>query len=679
MVRTIQNCSTCHRSYVSATGDSALCLSCRITDAAKTKDQERTSFMIKSSCKSEEKSNENACKESKSLRSLEDVVDFTKPSKKQRVLNLPTRAIEEKATKEKKVKYCLSDPRYECIICGSLLVHITSGIEGKLNHINRCAKKHSVSLKDIQMFKTSETQDSVEKISSLTEGERKSSDNTMPSQIQDNSHLRRIEVIDLLSSDDESEKQYLALNESTAKTDQLTSEQTPSHCPVKKNSTQPVLTNFFKAPVKSINNVLLEGAKKLAWAAKNKPTSNSTVTKNSYKKRQWNNRDYSKATCPEFKKIPHTTFICDGFHYAKSSLSKQYFLTHFHSDHYGGITSKWNAGTIYCSLPTANLVHEQLGVSKDLIHPLPMMTPIIIVDKDSANKTPVKVTLLDANHCPGAIMFLFQIGTKRILHVGDFRWHKEKMRQLPPLEAFISSKYRLDELMLDTTYCNKKYAKLPTQEEAIRAAIQVMHKEMNDDKSVRRAFFKNVNNTGNNECSDQTLFLFGAYSIGKERIYMSAAKHFKKKICVDSRRLKMIKAFNWPDDEMKIFTTNKSESNLWVVPLGHINFDQMTKYMKQKSSKTKGLSIPKIYRRVVGFRPTGWTFSPNRNEIISKRTSRQSTIYGVPYSEHSNFSELVDCLFCLKPRKITPTVGVSKSNEQCQVLLDAVKDLEYDR
>jgi len=308
-----------------------------------------------------------------------------------------------------------------------------------------------------------------------------------------------------------------------------------------------------------------------------------------------------------------------------------------------------------------------------------MMTSIIIVDKDSANKTPVKVTLLDANHCPGAIMFLFQIGTKRILHVGDFRWHKEKMRQLPPLEAFISSKYRLDELMLDTTYCNKKYAKLPTQEEAIRAAIQVMHKEMNDDKSVRRAFFKNVNNTGNNECSDQTLFLFGAYSIGKERIYMSAAKHFNKKIFVDSRRLKMIKAFNWPDDEMKIFTTNKSESNLWVVPLGHINFDQMTKYMRQKSSKTKGLSIPKIYRRVVGFRPTGWTFSPNRNEIISKRTSRQSTIYGVPYSEHSNFSELVDCLFCLKPRKITPTVGVSKSNEQCQVLLDAVKDLEYDR
>ena len=29
--------------------------------------------------------------------------------------------------------------------------------------------------------------------------------------------------------------------------------------------------------------------------------------------------------------------------------SKVFLLSHFHSDHYTGITSAWNTGTIYCS------------------------------------------------------------------------------------------------------------------------------------------------------------------------------------------------------------------------------------------------------------------------------------------------------------------------------------------
>ena len=79
------------------------------------------------------------------------------------------------------------------------------------------------------------------------------------------------------------------------------------------------------------------------------------------------------------------------------TLTKNYFLSHFHSDHYGGIASSWDAGTIYCSLPTASLVHQQLGVDKKHLHPLPMNTPTVIESRGRA----VTVTLLDANHCPG--------------------------------------------------------------------------------------------------------------------------------------------------------------------------------------------------------------------------------------------------------------------------------------
>ena len=82
------------------------------------------------------------------------------------------------------------------------------------------------------------------------------------------------------------------------------------------------------------------------------------------------------AVRPCFYRLPITLWSCDPFFFKRtiittidSSLTKNYFLTHFHSDHYGGITSSWDAGIIYCSLPTAKLVHQQLGVDMKYLHP----------------------------------------------------------------------------------------------------------------------------------------------------------------------------------------------------------------------------------------------------------------------------------------------------------------------
>jgi len=142
---------------------------------------------------------------------------------------------------------------------------------------------------------------------------------------------------------------------------------------------------------------------------------------------------------------------------------------------------------------------------------------------------------------------------------------------------------------------------------------------------------------------------------------------------------------------------------------------QMRDYLDE-GNKNKVFTAP--YERVVGFRPTGWTYSaqsapdkrqmnlpcsrppkPGKN-LISTKTSGRYSIHGVPYSEHSSFpvsapriccfgdvllhflaecalptcvvQELVDCLRCLKPKKITPTVSVSKSEEQVELLLNAL-------
>lgn len=54
---------------------------------------------------------------------------------------------------------------------------------------------------------------------------------------------------------------------------------------------------------------------------------------------------------PEFKCIRGTNppFIVDGFQYACKQNSSIYFLTHFHSDHYGGLDKVSSLTALSCS------------------------------------------------------------------------------------------------------------------------------------------------------------------------------------------------------------------------------------------------------------------------------------------------------------------------------------------
>jgi len=61
----------------------------------------------------------------------------------------------------------------------------------------------------------------------------------------------------------------------------------------------------------------------------------------------------------------------------------------------------------------------------------------------------VEVTLVDANHCPGAAQLLFALpGGRRYVHVGDFRFHARMLA-----DARLAAFRRADALYLDTTYC----------------------------------------------------------------------------------------------------------------------------------------------------------------------------------------------------------------------------------
>ena len=149
----------------------------------------------------------------------------------------------------------------------------------------------------------------------------------------------------------------------------------------------------------------------------------------------------------EVHEVPGTTFLVDGFKFANEK-TKSYFLTHFHGDHYTGLSEKFHHGTIYCSEITYRLATSYLGVKADLFQ---------IIETGAAVKVEgVTVHAIDANHCPGALQLVFQVEDRTYIHSGDLRYHSGMKH-----EAILQQlKGKVDAIYIDTTYANPKHTLL---------------------------------------------------------------------------------------------------------------------------------------------------------------------------------------------------------------------------
>ena len=66
--------------------------------------------------------------------------------------------------------------------------------------------------------------------------------------------------------------------------------------------------------------------------------------------------------------ITNTNIIVDDFDFCKSFAKNTFvhFLTHFHSDHYEGLSPKWDYGPIYCTQTTKNFILHKYPKIKNI-------------------------------------------------------------------------------------------------------------------------------------------------------------------------------------------------------------------------------------------------------------------------------------------------------------------------
>ncbi|KAJ3076799.1 DNA break repair nuclease [Podochytrium sp. JEL0797] len=392
----------------------------------------------------------------------------------------------------------------------------------------------------------------------------------------------------------------------------------------------------------------------------------------------------SKRECPWYKKLPHTGFTIDAFCHGAIAGCTAYFLTHFHSDHYGGLTSKFNAGPIYCSKVTANLVRSQLRVAEEWIHVLPMETPVEVQG--------VQVTLIDANHCPGAVLFVFRVpGVNHVhhhhLHTGDFR-------AISPFHTThrILLDTRFKSLYLDTTYCDMRYA-FPPQERVLGVVRELVVEVVKKGRKVEDVVAVKGDEGGRNmmrqflqmgsavvdaavgkaglmgnggSAKKGTVVCVGTYTIGKERVFMTIARALNSKIYADATKRRVLKCLEDPELDA-LLTSNPLEAIVHIVKMGHLNKEELEKKLTS-------------FSRVMAIRPTGWTYRQAKDGTPSAEFSIQSInptrlahnihVIPIPYSEHSSFTELEAFVKAIKVEQVIPTVNVGR-HEEMQALFNS--------
>lgn len=216
------------------------------------------------------------------------------------------------------------------------------------------------------------------------------------------------------------------------------------------------------------------------------------------------------------------------------------FLSHVHSDHLVGLETL-KSPFVYCSAATKRLLlrlekyPHRINFAKGILEArkkhyrhlrlvlkaLPLGTPTRIELKPD---WAIRVTLFDANHCPGAVSFLLEGGGKAVLYTGDLRaepWWVNSIVRNPVLLPFTCGNKQLDCIYLDTTFATHDdiYRHFPSKREGLTELLQKV-------KSYPLG----------------STFYFRAWTLGYEDVWIALESALDSKIHVDDYQMRLYRS-----------------------------------------------------------------------------------------------------------------------------------------
>lgn len=301
------------------------------------------------------------------------------------------------------------------------------------------------------------------------------------------------------------------------------------------------------------------------------------------------------------KVIPGTPIAVDFWKTRECPNARLFFLTHLHGDHIVGLSSSWQH-KIYCSEVTGKLLVERYDIDASLISPLETgCSHILYIDSDQIEQ--MSVTVINAHHCPGSVMFFFEGYFGKILYTGDFRFDSE-MKDDPLMGNLLHA----DTLYLDNTYNSPKCV-FPSREESFKQMMEII--QSHEDFHIK----------------------IGLRNLGKEDLLVKIAVDLNEWIKVPPSFFQLAELLDLPD----VFITGETDARIEVVPFYSISNKNTKRWNKE--CPTIALLPTSLY--------TGLEMSPFCN---------QENVYIVPYSDHSSFDELIEFVKLIKPGCIYPIV-----------------------
>ncbi|KAI0769087.1 hypothetical protein BD413DRAFT_559623 [Trametes elegans] len=355
-----------------------------------------------------------------------------------------------------------------------------------------------------------------------------------------------------------------------------------------------------------------------------------------------------------------------------------YLLTHTHTDHLNGLAARSFGQTIVCSHDAKEMLlrHEVYAEralrdmdlraqnvrtyahlkidpkrledgsvdytgSRNLLRPIHLQLPTEITLN---NDETVTITLLDANHCPGAVMFLVEGPKGAVLHTGDFRaesWFLESLRHNPFVQRYLHwqpgcssprqavpqslAHSRLEAIYLDTA-CLLNTHDVPQKADASAGLASLM-----------------------SLYPDSTRFFINAWTWGYEELYKAVARTFGAQIHVDRYKHSVYSRITGDPFLKSIITKDGASTRFHACE----RFDRCehVRVNGRESHTPSGDHV--VYVNPVNMTSAAW-------EVYLKETKEQLVrkeavnVLLVPLARHSPLPELRAFVSLFRPRRVEP-------------------------